>query len=582
MRYTNTSIACFAPLLWACTAQIEGNPAGSAGGDATDEVKEPSEPGPNREKQDPDDDDWTPGAKGDPTAAPLYAPRLLAKREYNSTLHLILRDTYEVIDSDVDFTASLPTEAPDASGFLAPPDVSAVSAQGYLEASRTVADAVAPKLASLLGCNIDEGDDADCIGSFTASFGELLYRRPLTAAEIEEHVGFYDESRNDIGLSKRDAALSLLRMMLTSPYFLYQWEQGHEVSSREGDIARLNPFQIASRLSFFLWGSGPDRALIELARSGGLDSDDEVAEQAKTMMASERAVATIDAFHEQWLRLDDLPNLNKNTERFPSWTPALGAAMAEEVRLFTREVMLKGSASVADLLTSTDTFANGSIAEIYGVSGVAGEAFEGVRLPSDVRAGLLTMPGFLAAASGADNPKPFHLGALLLERFYCQTLTPADPDLIASVPAPKQDPAIVGERAYLEEQTNHPTCLACHAMMNPLAFGLGNFDSLGALREKDQHGVPVQADGILFDAEFSGPRELAALMANDEQVEECLTKQWFRFATRHRESPADVYSLEQGFQRAKKEGGNLRELMLALTSSRSFLYRQVEEGETLQ
>ncbi len=566
-------------LLAACTAEIsspESGPQTVGAGDSGAVGGSGAGPG---EPAGPDSSAsttchvWEPGCTGDPNLAPPLSPRLLTKRQYDNTITLLLRDVYGVLDAPASFAKDLATEAPGRSGFAAAPDISPASVEGYTSASKAIAAAIEPKLSALVGCDVTAGDDVQCLARFVRMFGQRLYRRPLSEQEVADHVGFYQEELTDLGRSKTAATLSLVRLMLNSPYFLYEWEQGHLVSGRKGGAVRLNAYQIAARLAFFLWASGPDPSLVELAASGGLDNDEQVAARAKLMLASPRAAQGVDSFHEQWLDLFDLPALNKNTDVFANWSPALGQAMASELRLFTREVILNGDASVATLLTSTHTYLNGALAKIYDHPGVAGSELRPVAVDAARRSGLLTMPGFLASASGPDAVKPFHLGNLLLEKLFCQKLVPADPDLIANAPTPSVDRAQVGERAYLEALTGQGVCAGCHTILNPLAFGLGNFDALGAWREADESGVAVSAAGQLNGESFSQPVELGRILAKDEQVQACVAKQWFRFATDSYEGEADTYSLQEGWRKARGTSLNVRALMLGITATPSFLYR---------
>ncbi len=588
MRVLVAASLSVASLLVGCTAGISGPQGGQrlgsdprAGSPTAGSGSQTS--GGGTSSSDPDGgDDWQPGHDGDPNAAPGFSPRLLTKRQYDNTLTLLLKETYGVLQGEATFAKDLATEAPGRSGFAAAPEISPVSIGGYMNASKAVAGAIAPSLSKLLKCDVEVGNDVACITTFATEFGELLYRRPLAQEDVHDHVTFYKEELSQLGNTKTAAALALVRLMLNSPYFLYEWEQGHLISTRKGNTVRLNAFQIASRLSFFLWASGPDQPLINLAKSGGLDTDEQVAAQATAMLKSPRAARGVDSFHAQWLDLFDLPNLNKNTDVFPNWSPALGQAMATEVQLFTRDLILSGDASVLSLLTSTRTFLNQPTADVYGQTGVSGVDFKPVNVDPSRRSGLLTMPGFLASASGPDAVKPFHLGDLLLEKLFCQKLVPADPALIASAPIPQVDRKVVGERAYLEALTGQGVCVGCHTILNPLAFGLGNFDSLGAWRDVDEDGVSVNSAATLNGVSFTKPVELGKILAENEQVQACIAKQWFRFATDSYETAADNHSLEHSWQAAKSTRLDVRKLMLGFTATPSFLYRTPAQDEPLQ
>ncbi len=580
MRVLVAATLSVVSLLGGCTAEISGQQLGSAPGTGSPTAGSGSQTsGGGTSGPDPGGgDDWQPGGDGDPDAAPGFSPRLLTKRQYDNTLTLLLKESYGVVQGEATFAKDLATEAPGRSGFAAAPEISPVSVGGYMNASKAVAGAIAPSLSKLLKCDVEVGNDVACITTFTAEFGELLYRRPLGQEEVQDHVTFYEEELSQLGNTKTAAALSLVRMMLNSPYFLYEWEQGHLVSSRKGSTVRLNAFQIAARLSFFLWASGPDQPLINLAKSGGLDTDEQVATQAIAMVQSPRAARGVDSFHAQWLDLFDLPNLNKNTD---NWSPALGEAMATELQLFTRDLILNGDASVLSLLTSTRTYLNQPMAELYGQPGVSGSNFSPVNVDPTRRSGLLTMPGFLASASGPDAVKPFHLGDLLLQKLFCRKLF-ANPDVINNAPIPQLNPTVVGERVYLEALTGPSECAGCHRILNPLAFGLGNFDHLGVWRDVDKYGVSVNSAATLFGTSFTKPVELGKILADDEEVQACIARQWFRFATDSHETAADRHSLEQSWKAAKSTSLDVRKLMLAFAATPSFLYRTPAPDEPIQ
>jgi hypothetical protein len=311
-----------------------------------------------------------------------------------------------------------------------------------------------------------------------------------------------------------------------------------------------------------------------------LSTNEAIAAQARAMLQSPRAARALDSFHRQWLGLSSLDSLFKDEARFPEWTSALSIAMRDEIQAFTRHVLLEGDGKVATLLGAPFSFLNADLAKVYGVSGVTGSELRRVELDATQRAGLLTMPGLLAVAAEPSVPNPFKRGELIFEKVMCQKLEP--PPTVPPLPEPDAaNPVPV--RQQLETLTSVAPCSGCHQLINPLGFGLGNFDAIGKYKTTDEAGFPIDASGTLLDGTtFTTPGQLAAALANDPKVRACLTKQWFRFGFGHAESEADTHSLETAYGAFAGAGFDLRELLVAFVTTKSFLYRSVEAGEVLQ
>ncbi len=524
---------------------------------------------------------WQPGAAGDPKAVAVLPLRMLTRSEYDNSISLILGDEYGLSLGALAAASVLPGETLDLSGFLTVGEINEVNVLRYMDAAQAVASAVAPSLPQWLGCDLKAVADASaCVRSFAESFGELLYRRPLSAAELDEHVAFYAYEQATLGQTPETAALQLLKAMLQSPYFLYRWEQGWKVAERTGDAARLNPYQVASRLSFFLWGSGPDRALLALAKSGGLTTSEQIAAAARSMLTSPRAEQALESFHGQWLGLSHVDTLFKDEQRFPEWNAELRSSMQGEVQAFTRHVILQGDGLLSSLLGAPYSFVNASLAGVYGLTGVTGTELRQVQLDPQERAGLLTMPALLAASSEASVGNPFKRGKLILEKILCFKLEP--PPVVPPLPMPDaSNPK--PEREVLEDMTSGAPCNACHQLLNPLGFGLGNFDAIGKFQTLDEAGFPIDASGDLpGGAHFNTPQELASALAQSEDVRSCLTKQWFRFGFGRAESAADTFSLDGAYATFQAANYNVRELLVAFVTTRSFLHRQIEMGEVVE
>jgi hypothetical protein len=582
MASKTLGFACVAAVcapVFACTAEIDGPtggtpPAGSAG--ATSVAGSGAAGGPDTRPS-----SWEPGVSGDPNAVGALPLSLITRDQYDNSVALIFRDEYGVLPAAIEPAKVLPGETLDQSGFLSVGELNEVNVLRYMDAARAVTDAIASQLDELVGCDLATvADDETCVRAFVTSFGELLYRRPLEPAEVDEHLAFYADEQTTLMRAPEAAAIQLIQAMLQSPYFLCRWEQGWLSPEKTATAARLNPYQVASRLSFLFWGSGPDRALLGAARDGELSTTDGITRQARAMLRHPRAALALDSFHRQWLGLASLDTLFKDEARFPEWTATLSNAMRDEIQAFTRHVMLEGDGKVATLLGAPFSFLNADLAKIYGVSGITGTELRRVELEPTQRAGLLTMPGLLAVAAEPSVPNPFKRGKLLFEKVQCQKLEP--PPVVPPLPAPDaQNPQPV--RTQLEALTRGQPCSACHELINPLGFGLGNFDAIGRYQTTDDAGFPIDASGKLRDGSaFQTPGELAAALANDPQVRACLTKQWFRFGFGHAESEADTHSLQTAYSSFEGAAFDLRELLIAFVTTRSFLYRSVEMGEVLQ
>jgi Protein of unknown function (DUF1592)/Protein of unknown function (DUF1588)/Protein of unknown function (DUF1585)/Protein of unknown function (DUF1595) len=520
--------------------------------------------------------------EGDPAAASDMPLRLMTRQEYDNTIALIFTDEYGVVPAGLAPGKVLPGETVDLSGFLSVGEVSEVHVLRQGEAAAAVTNALRPNLNKLVGCDLTKvADDAGCIRAFLPAFGELLYRRPLTSDEITQHLAFYDEERKLLGQLAPAAALALIETMLQSPHFQYRWEQGWQVPERKGNVVRLNSYQVASRLAFFLWGSGPDRALLNLAKTGKLSTPAEIFQQATAMLASPRAVNTSNSFHSQWLGLAKLDTMTKDKNRFPKWDAAMGVALRREIEVFAQKTLLEGDGNLVSLLTAPSTYINQSIASIYGINGITGAEFRKTDLNPAQRAGLLTMPGLMAASADASVANPFRRGKLVLDKILCQSLEP--PAVIPEPPA--FDPADPrSEREVLQDLTSAPACRGCHQHINPYGFGLGNFDAIGQFQTKDEVGKPVDASGTMPDTDFNfaGPVELAKLLSQSDEVRACLTRQWFRFALSRHEDGSDSFSMGTAYKTFADKKYNLRELLMAIVTTRSFLYRTLEATETVE
>ncbi len=364
--------------------------------------------------------------------------------------------------------------------------------------------------------------------------------------------------------------------MLQSPFFLYHVEFGREDPEAPAGLRALDDYELASRLSYFLWNSMPDDTLFAAAKAGELTTEDGLRAQVDRMLADPKAQDAITEFHLQWMGVDEIEGLEKDGATFPDFTSELAVAMKEDTATFAAKIILEGDAKVETLLTADYTFTGDpQLLALYGATLPSGwVAGDPVPLPAGQRAGLLTQPSILAQHSHANQTSPVHRGVLVRQNLLCQVLPPPPPD-VDNVP-PDPDPNAT-TRERFDQHTSDPTCAGCHALIDPIGFGLENFDGIGAFRTMEGD-LPVDASGELVstdvDGPFDGGVELAQRLAHSALVQECVTRQWFRFAFGRGETKDDACTMESLLGTFEESGHDVRVLLREIALSNAFKYRK--------
>lgn len=443
----------------------------------------------------------------------------------------------------------------------------------YMDAAEAVATDATADLSLLLPCEASEGDT--CAETFLADFAMRAYRRPLEAGELDRVLGVY-QSGKDAGDGDMQAGLRVaIAGVLQSPYFLYHVEFGQPDAGDE--LVALTGYELASRLSYFLWDSMPDDALFHAAAMGELDGADGVRAQVDRMIASPKAQDTIASFHQQWLGVDELEHVEKDPELYPSYDTTLAASMKQDVASFAQWVLDEGEGTLDQLLTANITVSDDPrLHEVYGVVAPADRLpGEPIELPADQRAGLLTMPGVMAEHAHPDQTSPILRGVLLRQELFCQMLPPPPPDVDNVPPSPSPD-ATTRER--FAQHTSDPACSACHAQIDPLGFGLEAYDSMGAFRTTEDNGLPIDDAGEIVlsdvDGEFQGGTELATKLAQSELVRDCVSRQWFRYALGRAETEADTCAVDGITEAFNESGRDVRVLLREIALSSAFRFRK--------
>lgn len=515
--------------------------------------------------------------------APGRSPiRRLTKFEYNNTVRDLL--------GDVTLPANVLPAEEEPLGFsndATSLNVTPVLAEKYMLVAEGVATRATEDVATLTGCAVD-GDPAaleGCAVNFIETFGRRALRRPLTEAEVEELTAVYGaaweiyaDAPTPGPTSYRMGIQMVVEAILQSPAFLYRVELGEGLTPVEGAVADarvmpLTSLEMASRLSYFLWGSMPDEDLLTLGEQDKLSTKEEIAAQARRMLDDDKAKESVAMFHQQWLDSDRVSNVTKDPALYPEWSPALAELMKEEMRVFIEQVIFAQSGDLKTLLGAPFTFADEELAAHYGVQ-TTGDAFEKVDFPAEERAGLLTMGALLSYYAHTNQTSPVHRGKLIREAFLCDILDPPPADVMFELPEP--DPSSTARERFSEHSSN-VACKGCHELMDPLGFGFENFDTLGRFRTTETGGQPIDASGSIIDSDidgsFVGVRELADKLAESDDVKSCYAKMWFRYAYGRGETKQDACSLQQIDEAFEAADGNVKELLVALTQSDAFLYR---------
>ncbi|MBC8068133.1 MAG: DUF1592 domain-containing protein, partial [Deltaproteobacteria bacterium] len=374
-----------------------------------------------------------------------------------------------------------------------------------------------------------------------------------------------------LGETPSVAVEPVIRAMLQSPAFLYHLELG---LADEGEVIALEPYELAARLSFFLWNSTPDVALLDAAGGGGLDDLDGLRAEAERLLADPRARTAVEGFHVQWLAVDKLAFAEKSAAVYPSYDDELRAAMLAETRRFAGAVIFDGDGRLETLLTSNVAYLDAPLLTLYGLPADPGhDPSEPVELDPEQRAGLLTHASFLAAHAHADQSGPIQRGVAVRTNLMCTPPPPPPPDI--NVIPPDPDPNAT-TREIFEIHTADASCAGCHELIDGIGLGFEGYDGIGAYRELE-NGIPVDQSGEVVDSDvegsFDGAVELAHKLAASTEVRDCVATQWFRFSLRRFEGEADTCTLDRLKAGFADSDADVRELLVALVQTDAFRYR---------
>lgn len=540
---------------------------------------------PDDEKQPTEDEikgftDWVSEMKYlSPKDPGLFVIRRLNKEEYGNTLRDLLGADPKVADE-------LPDEVFGA-GYLN--SLSPLLMEQFLMTANEVLNRVLapegkPPTATqkrLFGIAPKAGaDNRGAALKVITSLTRQAYRRPASESELAVLMQVFD-----LGIAnKRSYADSLrlvLKGILVSPQFLFITPITEPEAGQA--IIPLDDYQLASRLSYLLWATMPDAELGALADAGKLHEPEVLNAQVRRLLADPRSRALFDGFGAQWLGLEKLAGMTFDAAKFPQMTGDMRKAMYEEARLFFENIV-RENRSIVEFIDSDYTFLNGTLATVYGLEKeVKGPEMRKVKLSNPNRGGILGMPGILATTSFPNRTSPVNRGVWVLEQVLGEHVPPPPPD----VPTlEKQDKTRIEHltlRQRTELHTTNPTCANCHKILDPIGFGLENFDAIGRWRDQDDSGGPIDAAGELpGDKRFSSPKELKQIIATrTDELCRNLTERLLAYGLGRQLEGYDEIVVDQLTEAIAKDGYRMQTLITRIVTSYPFMNRRIlEQGGT--
>ncbi|MBK7858936.1 MAG: DUF1592 domain-containing protein [Archangiaceae bacterium] len=541
--------------LCACEGQIATGTGRTLGG-----TVDPTHPGGST---------GTGGGSTGPGEAPLTPPTLDAA---SAALRRLSPAQYQQSLRDLLDAPTLTLDLPEDNGIA----ISMLTAEKLNSGAEAIIATQAHR--KLVPCAIATGDPA-CGFAFIDAFGARAFRHPLDADERAWLRGVFTQARTQLSFS--DSIDVVAEVVLQSGHVFYLNEQGHDVAGLPAGLKALTAYERASRLSYFLWGTMPDDALLAAAADGTLDTEAGVSAQAQRLMQSPRASSTWKRFVDQWLELDGNPvsaALEDAIRNSPRDTPALRTGMRAEVEALMDKVM-GGTGSLHELFTTRDAYVNADLAKVYGVTPPASGS-QWVTLDSTQRAGLFTRGAFLLLNATPNAQSPIRRGAWTVKRAFCTPLGPPPPN---ASDTPILSGATQSLRDSVAAATSSASCSGCHSVINPAGFGLQNYDQVGAFAtvetgkspDGSAYSLPLDVSGQFVHTDvsepFVGPLAFSEKLAQSRKVHDCVARRWFSSAFAREPQPSEATSLAW-VQGNFAKSDDMRALIASMVSTPAFLY----------
>jgi mono/diheme cytochrome c family protein len=414
-------------------------------------------------------------------------------------------------------------------------------------------------------------EESACATKILSRIARMAYRRPVTKDDVQTLTGFFATGRKDGGSFDAGIQFALERLLVDPDFLLRVYRD----SKQSEEIYRLSDFEVASRLSFFLWSSIPDERLLDLAERGQLGNPQTLEKEVRRMLADPRALdSLVNDFTAQWLNLRRVAEVIVDPEKYPNYDESLLQGFQRETELFVGST-IREDRSVIDLLNADYTFLNERLARHYGIPGIYGSRFRRVTLTNhDQRGGLLAQGALLAATSYPDRTSPVLRGKFLLDNIFGLPVPPPPAGVDTNLAdKPGAVPKSIRER--LAQHRTSPTCNGCHSVLDPLGFALENFDVIGGWRTIDESGGPVDASGTTASGRnIEGLRGLrAALLDEPEQFPRTLTEKLMGYALGRRIEYYDRPAVRKIVRDAAAQNYRWSALITGIAKSPTFLMR---------
>lgn len=446
---------------------------------------------------------------------------------------------------------------------------SSVFAEQVLTVSEGLArNLVAKNLSKFAPCAATATTEA-CAREFITNFGARAWRRPLETAEIDRILAVHRLGAMQQGFP-RGLEMAASTIMVSLP-FLYRIEvgDGKPVAGKPG-LVGLTSYEMASRLSYLIWGGPPDDQLMAAAKADTLKQPADITRQVERMLGAKgdpRARAVAAHFHNAWLGLDKVITATKDPMMFMGYTDAFPALLQQELDGFLDAAAWDG-AGLKDILTAPYSFMNRTLATYYGATGATADSFVRVQLDPQRRAGLLTSGSFLAMMASHDRTSVVHRGVFVRQKLLCNSLPPPPGNVNVNLAPITSN---LTNREIVLKHSSDPACWGCHQLIDPIGVGFEKYDASGRYREMES-GKIIDDSGEVSNTpigKFKGAVELATKLAGVDDTARCFARMWLRYALGRDVTPAD----DPDIARIVAAGGNYRATLLAVTQLDSFMYR---------
>lgn len=521
-------------------------------------------------------------AEGAPAGRAL---RLLTRREYENSIN-------DIFGLDLELTTNFPPEGRDH-GFTNNADIVQVTAlhlDNYYDAASRVTAEVQNRLNSgVIGDTLNCSANFQCIRTFVEKFGEKIFRRPLEPQEVDEYLVFFTVLRPDgqddgfYNHSERfkDAIGVGLPSLLMSPNFLYRKELG----VKEGDVFRLDDYEMATLIAYTFTGTTPDELLMQAARNGLLRTKAQFKTHAERLLATERGKAQMAHFAVEWWDAGLELIGSKNPDYYQGYGPEVIQAMVGEMAAFFKHVVFESTGKFEELYQPGYTMLNKTLADFYGISGVTSTSF--TKVTTEQRGGILSFGGIMASNASTEESSPVKRGVFVREQLMCDPLPPLPRDV--NIPNPDLDPT-KPIRERFEAHSVNPNCWACHKFFDDIGYAMEIYDASGKYREREKmydwetheliNELDILTSGKVINIDgqdehfFDDLQGLSAIMAKADSTKSCMTTQYYRYVMGYKLQEADQCAVSNLNKIFADNEFDIQSLLLGVTQLDSFSLRQ--------